>query len=660
MSTSTFAKNRLFQMGGKEYRFVQRQSGDQWVFEERVTGEVDILHERDMLASYKAGALRLVAANADYINRPSGQLSAELIAALSAKEVRRLRAQYAVCKEIDAQGEARVATVAAAIEKRWPKGNSAGKRPSIRNAQRWYTRYVDGGREIAALAPQHAMKGNRGNRHDPRLVEIVQRALYDTYLTRRRETLTDARDEAVRLVDEENKNLPRNARLRWPTRRFVRRVLEKIPAYDCVRLRFGEDEAMRRFRGSMHRTPGEYPLQRVEIDHTPLDQIVIDDVRGLILGRPILTLVVDTCTRCILSFYIGFEGTSLMRVARALERAVLPKTDLAERFPDVRHPWFCYGVPEVLFADNGTEFHARGLEDMLWPLNVEIQYQPRRMPWLKGIVERLLGELNIKVCHRLAGTTFSSILQRAGYDSTGNAVTTLPQLESLITKWIVDVYHHRYHSELQTTPAKRWEELSKCVVPRLPADPRHFERYMGIPGKRVVDHRGVTLNRIWYNSEDLVEMRKRHGDRIRDVIVRVNPDNLESVMVEDPKTREVFDVPAVDREYASGLTLSAHREIRRYALQREYDDTDTEDLRRARAELREMILEVNESPRRRRRAAKSKRKPKASNGTATAPAPELQSEAKAADAPLEEPSPLEAGSNRKRKTYTPIANPRRP
>lgn len=53
-----------------------------------------------------------------------------------------------------------------------------------------------------------------------------------------------------------------------------------------------------------------------QCDHTRVDVLVVDNA-GEILGRPTLTLVVDTYSRCIMGIHLGFEGLWCMNTRNA-------------------------------------------------------------------------------------------------------------------------------------------------------------------------------------------------------------------------------------------------------------------------------------------------------------------------------------------------------
>ena len=59
----------------------------------------------------------------------------------------------------------------------------------------------------------------------------------------------------------------------------------------------------------MDPVPGRYrvdnALDVVQIDHTPVDVIVVDEAHRLPIGRPWLTLAIDVATRVVAGFYVS-------------------------------------------------------------------------------------------------------------------------------------------------------------------------------------------------------------------------------------------------------------------------------------------------------------------------------------------------------------------
>jgi putative transposase len=96
-------------------------------------------------------------------------------------------------------------------------------------------------------------------------------------------------------------------------------------------------------------------LERVEIDHTLTDVVIVDDEDNLPLGRLTYTSCLDTATRYPLGHYIGFEPPSYLTVMECLYHAILPKGDVRQQY-GTRHEWLACGVPYTLVVDNGKEF----------------------------------------------------------------------------------------------------------------------------------------------------------------------------------------------------------------------------------------------------------------------------------------------------------------
>jgi transposase InsO family protein len=67
------------------------------------------------------------------------------------------------------------------------------------------------------------------------------------------------------------------------------------------------------------------PLELVQIDHTQLDVMVVDESQRMVLGRPWLTLAIDVASRVVTGFYVSLDAPAAISVAIVLTHAVLPK-----------------------------------------------------------------------------------------------------------------------------------------------------------------------------------------------------------------------------------------------------------------------------------------------------------------------------------------------
>ena len=68
-----------------------------------------------------------------------------------------------------------------------------------------------------------------------------------------------------------------------------------------------------------------WPLDVLQMDHTPMDLILVDEAARKPIGRPWLTLAMDVDTRMVAGFLISLDPPCATSVALALAQAVCPR-----------------------------------------------------------------------------------------------------------------------------------------------------------------------------------------------------------------------------------------------------------------------------------------------------------------------------------------------
>src|SRR5271166_5915972 len=85
-------------------------------------------------------------------------------------------------------------------------------------------------------------------------------------------------------------------------------------------------QASRRLRPAAGAMPApERPLAVVQIDHTKVDLIVVDEHRREPIGRPYLTIAIDVFSRCIVGMVVTLEAPSATSVGLCLAHMVTEK-----------------------------------------------------------------------------------------------------------------------------------------------------------------------------------------------------------------------------------------------------------------------------------------------------------------------------------------------
>ena len=461
------------------------------------------------------------------------------------------------------------------------------KIPSAISVLRWKRLYIDSGKDLSSLIPKHALKGNTEERYTKDIVHIVDSVIDDIYMCDERKTIQDVIDEVYARVRITNQSRTKNNQLECPEKNFIDRKIREIPEFDRYAARYGYTAALHRFRSSKQVPTVEKPLERVEIDHTKLDLIVIDDDTGAVLGRPWLTVCIDVFSRSVLGIHIGFDSPSYLSVSYCLKHAFLPKTHDFSNVNKIKNTWVQYGVMRELVVDNGLEFHSQSLENTCLTLGIEIHYSARKTPWFKGKVERFFKELNNGVAHKVPGTTFSNTDSKGDYNSNKNAILRYSALQPLVNKWIVDVYHQRTHSALHVSPEKMWRDnISDDQIP-LPDDLDFLEAALSKSAIRTLTHKGIEYDRIFYNSPALAALRRFKGSSFK-VDIRVNDSDIAEIIVVSPITGELITAHAHCPGYASGTSRYQHKIVQNFVLKAKRKNESKEWLI-AKHELSEMI-----------------------------------------------------------------------
>ncbi|SPA45109.1 Integrase catalytic subunit (modular protein) [Cupriavidus taiwanensis] len=436
--------------------------------------------------------------------------------------------------------------------------------PRIATFYSWRRQWVFGRFDIRALIDKWELRGRRpGTDYPDVLRELIVEGIETVYLTEQRESKAELRDWINARLRKVNLARAPEEALRDVPIRLINKFLAQYEKYDVLKRRYGGRLATQELAMFGKGPECTRPLQRVEVDNTPLDILVIDEATRLVLGRPWVTVMIDRYSRMVVGFYVSFRRPSVESVLRCLRHAMLPKTYMREKYPEILTIWPCYGVIELLVCDNGLEFHAQDLEAACADIGTHLLYCQPRTPHLKGVIERFLKTLNYNFLHLVPGTTYATYGKRLGYDSVGKAVLTLHELQQVLHKWIVEVYGATYHRGINTAPLQRWKEGVAIDPPELAPDPQRLQVYLGQVETRHLDKNGVQLNNLRYTSDELQRIR---GDKKSlEVTVRYNPDNLGSVYVLDPRRKEYVVAVCTMPNIANGISIEQHTLITRKA-----------------------------------------------------------------------------------------------
>ena len=134
-----------------------------------------------------------------------------------------------------------------------------------------------------------------------------------------------------------------------------------VRGIEPARIAVATDAAAYRDRHELvHRRDADAPNEMWQADHTMLDVLVLDAGKPV---RPWLTVVMDDYSRAIAGFFLATAAPSAVNTALALRQAIWRKEDPG---------WPVCGIPEQLYADNGSDFVSENIEQACIALKIRL------------------------------------------------------------------------------------------------------------------------------------------------------------------------------------------------------------------------------------------------------------------------------------------------
>lgn len=462
--------------------------------------------------------------------------------------------------------------------------------PDVSTIKAWSRILEKSGNDIRSLIPRYDKRGNGKPRYPEKVAELAMEAIRKVYLTEQRNSVAETLSTLENFIERENLSRAEDKRLPVPRRKFLDNLIQGMDAYEVYLARYGKKMAKIKFREALHSCElALEPLDRVEIDHTTLDLMVVDENTFLVLGRPVLTIALDRCSRCVLGYHIGYDPPGYLAVMKCLRHAIAPKEYVRKKYPAVHNIWPCWGSMGLLVVDNGREFHGKALEQSALSLQIDIRYCPTRKPWFKGAVERFFRTANSSLFHTLPGTTFSNIQNKGDYQSLLHAAVTEQDLNELLHMWICDVYHQSISRSTIRTPSSLWRERIRAELQVLPDSMELLDINLYSVGKRKIWHYGIEFNNLTYNNEELHKIFRKYGNT--EITVKWDTSDLGYIYALNEEENYYIKVECTWFSYASGLSLWLHKKIREEALAQNGKASKSE-LNDAKARIREKVAEM--------------------------------------------------------------------
>lgn len=492
--------------------------------------------------------------------------------------------------------------------------------------------------KVSALIPSKRPGGKGKSRLDPKIEEIMKSGIEEFYMVAERCSIKETALEIKRLCHRAN--------LRAPSENTVKNRINQIDNYRKIAVREGKSAARRKqpTRGKFPEPQG--PLEVVQIDHTPVDLIVVDSVTRMPFGRPYITVLIDIYSRMVLGFCVTFDEPSLLSVGLCLVHAMLPKDAwLKER--EIDFAWDAWGLVKKIHADNAGEFRAEDLRRACEEYGIDIEWRPVATPHYGGHIESLLDTFNQDI-HTLPGTTFSNTEERGEYDSEGKAVITLDEFEKWLTIFVIGKYHHKIHSQLRISPIARFEQgifgyegKPGNGLPEVILDQEKLWLDFLPSFERSVQDYGVSIEEIRYDDSILNRYRGARNPKnsrlAQTFTFKRDPRNINRIYFYHPDFKQYFPIPYRNLSNPS-MSLWELKAVRKRLKEQNVNRIDSEEvIFRALEEMRGIITVGKDLTKKVRRELERNQRLAKSQGAMPGPEP-----AYIPSAPMPEKSPKQS------------------
>ncbi|AZB34810.1 helix-turn-helix domain-containing protein [Chryseobacterium bernardetii] len=413
---------------------------------------------------------------------------------------------------------------------------------------RWIKKY-NSNNQIIALSTQKKTGGKNKSRLNVEVDEIINDFITNLYLNSSKKSIK----KLIREINMRCKELD----LKAPHENTIRNRLKNLSEEEVLKARYGNKARRDKFEPIRGNFPGaDYPLSIVQLDHTCVDIILVDELYRKPFRRPYLTIAIDVFSRMVVGFHLSFDPPGAMGTGLCIANSILSKESILEKY-ELDAEWPCWGTMKTLHLDNAKEFRGNMLKKACQNYGINIEHRPVATPHWGGHVERLLGTFS-KEIHNLSGSTFSNINERENYNSIEKASLTIGEFEKWLVIYIVNIYHQKKHSGIMMSPLEKFKngifgingEMGTGLPPKLVNERRVRLDFMPFV-ERTIQEYGVLIDHITYYSDVLrkyIHSKEDYGkySKKQKFIFKRDPRDISIIYFYDPNLNDYYDIPYRD------------------------------------------------------------------------------------------------------------------
>lgn len=443
--------------------------------------------------------------------------------------------------------------------------------PSARTFKRDYDDYEGADRDVMALLPRHHGPGKKMSSISPQALTFAfEQAM--GYMDRRRPTMALVYRNYLAALQAHNKTAITPLKISKVSRKKFESIIGKFDRYHVHASRFGEKQALDKFKNIRKSFYIRAPGQRLEMDFVTVDLMSHLVESGVWASLPdyIQTKIpavritfcaaIDVATRYIL----GFKASTNPNAASAVAciRMIMSDKRHLSTYVSAQTPWIGKLRPLAIYTDNGPEFANEHVNGVLRAARVDGTKPPAGEPDARPFIESLFNSIGHLVAPYFEGRTFSSVSEKGDYDPKLHASLLVDELIQIYIFAICDIYHNKPHSGLGgNTPHNEWVQASRDFPILYPPGPEEMLHIFGVKSKRPMSDYGITVFGITYCNEELQRLRTKPS--FAEVEIKYDPECVAHISVKGDKgwfvVRNTIDL---DENITIAEWMAARKELK--------------------------------------------------------------------------------------------------
>lgn len=376
----------------------------------------------------------------------------------------------------------------------------------------------------------------------------------------------------------------------------VRRVLiASVSPYELAVAKFGKNRADRMFSPSARRPKVDFVAGMYEFDDVDTKVFCIDGRSKLPWGRPWISHGVDQVSSFPVGTNMDNKGRSAQSAREALVHSIEVKR-MADYGPELAHlRWEAFGFPVGVLFDNALYNNFRiislgaDLADPSWAQ----PFQPKQ--------KREIEYLNGQTVHDFLANEpgYRGALDDPDAISSGlkTAIWVVDRLKVRYLLWLIGAFSNRPMSD-GFTPRQKYQELNQLSLrSRVPPDTRRLRllQMASFPKKLTWGRGGIRVMGLTYQDVDQFKKWINRPGGSMEVEARISENDLKHLYISVPDSDFVLEIPCLQMDYVTGLTLYQQQLILKMCRQLKKSNPSLPDMYAAREALKKMTEQMMQS-----------------------------------------------------------------